>query len=142
MSRFLLDTNMISNVVKPEPSPALLHWWSQHDDGQLFVSTLTLAEIRRGILKLPQGRKREALQAWFDSADGPPTLFGDRILPFDEAAASIWARLMADGRSAGRPRNALDMIIAATAYANDCVIVTDNEKDFEGINYINPLRAD
>ena len=140
--RFLLDTNIISNVVKPEPSGALMRWWAQQDDHQLFISTLTLAEIRRGILELPLGKKRDSLQAWFDSADAPPALFSGRILPFDETAAIIWARLMADGRTTGRPRSALDMIIAATAHANDCVVVTDNEKDFQGTNFINPMREE
>ncbi|WP_255469617.1 PIN domain-containing protein [Paracoccus sp. FO-3] len=69
------------------------------------------------------------------------SLFAVRILPFDDKAGLIWARLMADGRAAGRPRTALDMIIAAVAGANDCVVVTDNEKDFVGLEIINPLNG-
>jgi predicted nucleic acid-binding protein len=63
------------------------------------------------------------------------------VLPFDEKASLVWARLMADGTAAGRPRSPLDMIIAAVAVANDCVLVTDNEKDFIGLKIVNPLRA-
>jgi predicted nucleic acid-binding protein len=63
------------------------------------------------------------------------------VLPFDEKAGLIWARLMADGTAKGRPRSALDMIIAAIAEANDCVVVTDNEKDFVGLRLVNPLRG-
>ena len=62
-------------------------------------------------------------------------------MPFDEKAALVWARLMADGRDRGRPRSALDMIIAAIAEANACVVVTDNVKDFHGVEIINPLRG-
>lgn len=68
-------------------------------------------------------------------------MFAGRILPFDENAGLIWARLMAEGRSRGRPRSALDTIIAAIAEACGCLVVTDNEKDFVGIEIFNPLRA-
>jgi predicted nucleic acid-binding protein len=69
-------------------------------------------------------------------------LFAGRVLPFDEKAGLIWARLMVDGKATGRPRSALDTIIAAVAEANDCVVVTDNEKDFAGIEILNPMRRD
>jgi toxin FitB len=62
------------------------------------------------------------------------------VLPFDENASLVWARLMAAGTAAGRPRSPLDMIVAAVAEANDCVVVTDNERDFAGLNIVNPLR--
>jgi predicted nucleic acid-binding protein len=91
--------------------------------------------------KSPLGKKRSLLEAWFTSQLGPQALFAGRVLPFDEQAALIWARLMAEGTAKGRPRSALDMIIAAIAEANGCVIVTDNEKDFAGLKFFNPLRA-
>ena len=138
MTRYLLDTNIISNIVKPQPSESLLAWWSGQRDNDLFIASLTVAEIRRGILEKPRGKKRETLDAWFGSQEGPQALFAGRILSFDDKAALIWARLMADGRAAGRPRSGLDMIIAAVAGVNDCVVVTDNEKDFAGIQFINP----
>jgi toxin FitB len=69
----------------------------------------------------------------------PGNLFAGRILPFDEEAGLVWARLMADGKRTGRPRNPLDMIVAATAEANHCIIVTDNEKDFAGLKLLNPV---
>jgi predicted nucleic acid-binding protein len=72
--------------------------------------------------------------------DGPPLLFAGRILPFDEKAGLIWADLMVAGRAAGRRRNALDMMIAATAQATQCVVAADNEKDFAGLKVLNPLR--
>lgn len=141
MTRYLLDTNIISNAVKPQPSESLLAWWAEQRDEDLFIASLTVAEIRRGILEKPRGKKRDALDAWFTGAEGPQALFAGRVLPFDDKAGLIWARLMADGKAAGRPRSGLDMIVAAVAGANDCVVVTDNEKDFTGIKFINPIRG-
>lgn len=140
MTRYLLDTNIISNIIKPAPSPSLLAWMAQQIDEDLFVSALTIAEIRRGVLEKPAGRKRDQLEAWFSGPEGPSALFAGRVLSFDEKAGMIWAQLMAEGKAKGRPRSALDTIIAATAEANDCVVVTDNEKDFVDNKIINPLR--
>ncbi len=139
--RYLLDTNIISNVVKPAPSEPLLKWMSEQNDEDLHIASLTVAEIRRGVLEKPRGKRRDRLEEWFTGPEGPQALFAGRVLPFDEAAALIWARLMADGKAKGRPRNGLDTIIAAIAEANGCVVVTDNQKDFDGINVINPLRG-
>jgi predicted nucleic acid-binding protein len=104
-------------------------------------SLKSIAEIRRGILDKPKGKKRERLDAWFAGAEGPQSLFKGRILPFDEKAALVWARLMSEGRAAGKPRSDLDMIVAAVAETNECVIVTDNEKHFSGIEVLKPLRT-
>ena len=138
--RFLLDTNIISNVVKPAPSEALLAWMAGRLDEDLFITSLTVAEIYRGVLEKPAGRRRDQLEDWFFGPEGPQALFADRILVFDAKAALAWARLMADARARGRPRSALDAIIAAIADANGCVVVTDNERDFEGVEIVNPLR--
>ena len=141
MTRYLLDTNIISNVVKPAPSESLLAWMADRADEDLFISSLTVAEVWRGVLEAPEGRRRRALEAWFLGPEGPQALFAGRVLPFDERAALAWARLMAEGTAQGRPRSALDMIVAAVATANDCVVVTDNEKDFAGLDILNPLRS-
>jgi toxin FitB len=139
--RYLLDTNIISNITKAEPSESLLAWLGEQNDDDLYISSLTLAEIRRGVLEKPAGKRRDRLEAWFGGPEGPQALFAGRVLAVDAAAALIWARLMADGKARGRPRSGLDTIIAAVAEANDCVVVTDNEKDFEGIEIVNPLRS-
>lgn len=141
MTRYLLDTDIISNATKPVPSEPLVAWMADQADEQLFIAAFTLAEIRRGILEQPKGRKREQLENWFSGPEGPRMLFAGRVLPFDEPAALIWARLMSEGSSGGRPRSALDMIIAAVAEANECVLVTDNEKHFAGLKVLNPLRG-
>jgi hypothetical protein len=141
VTRYLLDTNIISNITKPNPSTALLAWMEEQADEDVFISALTVAEIRRGLLEKPKGKKRTQLDVWFSGPEGPQALFAGRVLPFDETAALVWAGLMAEGTAKGRPRSALDMIIAAIAEASGCVVVTDNEKDFIGLNFINPLRA-
>lgn len=141
MSRFLLDTNIISNVTKPRPSPSLLTWMAAQQDDDLYISSLTVAEIRRGILQLPAGKRRQQLESWFGGPSGPAALFAGRVLVFDIAAALIWADLMARGRKSGTPCSALDMIVASVAQANGCTIVTDNERDFVGLPVLNPMRA-
>lgn len=140
MTRYLLDTNIISNVVEPQPADSLLAWMASQRDEDLYIASLTVAEIRRGILEKPRGKKRDALDAWFSGPEGPQALFAGRILSFDDRAGLVWAQLMAEGRAGGRPRSALDMIIAAVADTNDCVVVTDNEKDFFGLQIVNPMR--
>ena len=140
MTRYLLDTNVISDAVKPNPSESLLQWLAIQLDEDLHISSLTIAEIQRGILDKPKGKKRDQLDAWFAGPDGPQALFKGRVLPFDERAALVWARLMSEGKAAGKPRNDLDMIVAAVAEVNDCLLVTDNEKHFPGIPVLNPLR--
>jgi predicted nucleic acid-binding protein len=139
--RYLLDTNIISNITKPSPSESLLAWMRERADEELYISSLTVAEILRGICEKPAGKRRDELEAWFFGPEGPQGLFAGRVLPFDEKAGLVWARLMANAKAKGRPRSALDTIIAAIAEANDCVVVTDNEKDFPDIELVNPLRS-
>ena len=141
MTRYLLDTNIISNITKPMPSEALIAWMADQADEDLFISSLTIAEIRRGVLEKPAGKKRTQLESWFSGPEGPQALFAGRVIPFDERAGLIWARLMAEGTTRGRPRSALDMIIAAVAEANDCILVTGNERDFAGLKIVNPMRT-
>lgn len=112
-------------------------------DEELYISSLTVAEIRRGILEISAGKKRRDLQRWFSGPDGPQALFAGRVLPFDERAGLAWARLMAEGTAKGRPQSPLDMIVAAIAETNDCVIVTGNERHFAGLRLrvLNPLHG-
>jgi predicted nucleic acid-binding protein len=138
---YLLDTHIISDIVRPAPSQSLLDWMGEQIDEDLFIASLTVAEIRRGVLEKPAGKRRDALEAWFSGPEGPQALFAGRVLPFDENAALIWARLMADGARKGRPLSALDTIIAAVAEAHGCTVVTDNERDFADVAVVNPLRG-
>src|ERR1700722_14217631 len=139
--RYLLDTNIISNFTKVAPSQSLIEWMANQSDEDLFIASLTVAEIRRGVLETPAGKRRDQLDEWFSGPQGPQGLFAGRVLPFDEKAGLICGRLMADGKSKGRPRSGLDTIIAAVAEANACIVVTDNERDFADIDAINPIRG-
>jgi predicted nucleic acid-binding protein len=140
VTRYLLDTNIISNITKPVRSELLIGWMAEQADDDLFIATMVVGEVWFGVLKCPKGKKRALLEKWFNGPEGPRALFAGRVLSFDEKSSLIWARLMSQGVKAGRPRSPLDMIVAAVAEANDCVVVTDNEKDFKGLKYINPMR--
>jgi hypothetical protein len=142
VTRYLLDTNIISNITKPSPSQSLSIWMSEQADENLFITSMVVAEIWRGILESPAGKRRTQLERWFNATDGPRALFAGRVLPFDEKAGIIWGRLMAEGAKTGRPRSSVDMILAAVAEANNCIVVTDNENDFQGLKFINPMRAE
>jgi predicted nucleic acid-binding protein len=139
VTRYLLDTNIISESAKPQPTPAIMDWLQVQRAADLFITTLTVAEIWRGILGLRSGRRRTALEAWFAGAEGPRALFRNRILAFDEPAALEWGRVMAAGNAIGRPRSPIDMIIAATAITHGCIVVTANERHFRGVvEFLNP----
>jgi toxin FitB len=140
VNRYLLDTNILSNATKPRPSASLIAWLEDQPDDALFICSLNLAEIWSGILELPAGKHRRALESWFAGPEGPQALFAGRLLTFDEKAAFAWGRLMAEGEKIGRPRSPIDMILAGIAEANDCIVVTDNEKHFAGLTFINPMR--
>jgi predicted nucleic acid-binding protein len=142
VTRYLLDTNIVSDALRPRPSPAVTKWLEAQSDDDLFIATFTLAEIWRGVLTTPGGRRRLALETWFAGPQGPPALFRGHTLAFDEAAAIEWGRITAEGRLNGQPRSPLDMLIAATAAVNGCVLVTLNERHFEGaVEFLNPLRT-
>jgi predicted nucleic acid-binding protein len=141
LTRYLLDTNIVSNPAKPAPSASLLEWMTLQADEDLFIASTTIAEIWRGVLRLPIGRRRRDPETWFAGSDGLRSVFAGRILAFDEIAAMVWARPMTEGDAIGRPRSPSDMVIAAVAEANDCVVVTDNERDFDGPRFLNPMRS-
>ena len=133
MTRYLLDTNVVSNLTKPAPPPGLLAWMGERTDAELYISTITLAEIARGVLEAPEGKRRRDLQAWFDGPSGPQALFAGRVLTFDEPSALVWARLMSEGRAARQTRSAIDVMIAAIAVVSGCIVVTANARHFEGV---------
>lgn len=142
MTRYLLDTNVVSNLTKPLPSETLLRWLADQNEKDLYISTISIAEMWRGILQMPLGRKRRELEDWFEGADGPSAFFAGRVLTFDLEAAMNWARLMAEGTAAGRPRGPFDMMIPAIALVHGLVVVTANDKHFEGIvEFANPMRS-
>jgi predicted nucleic acid-binding protein len=143
VTRYLLDTNIVSNSLKPQPNTVIQTWLEAQESEDLFISTFTIAELWRGVLQRAPGRRRQELHSWFTGPSGPEALFQGRVLPFDTRAALEWARLMAEGTLAGRPRGGLDMIIAAIAVTHNCLVVTLNERHFRGaVEFLNPLSAE
>ena len=134
----LLDTNVISELMRPEPAQAVLDWFGRHDAADLFISAVTEAELRTGVAILPEGQRRERLQLAIDAMIDQD--FQGRVLPFDTIAARPYAEIAAQRRAAGRPIAEADCQIAAIARAADAPVATRNGKDFEGcgIGLINP----
>lgn len=126
----VLDTNVLSELMKPRPEPRVVGWVGGHPTGSLFTTTLTRAEILYGIALLDAGRRRdrlgEAARAIF-AVD-----FRGRVLPFDEDASELYAEIASDRRKAGRPISAFDAQIAAIARSRGALLATRNAGDFEG----------
>ena len=134
----LLDTNVLSEVQRPAPAPKVLAWLDMVDEDRTFISVASIAELRRGIALLDDGRRRMALTAWL--AYDLPTRFAERVLPIDHAVAERWGDLMAQSRRSGIALSVMDGIFAATALAHQLTLVTRNVKDFAalGVPLLNP----
>lgn len=137
----LLDTNVISEMMRDEPDGRVAAWMGRQKSLHLAVSTITLAEIQRGLKRLPAGKRRKVLEANF--AEFIARGFEGRVLAFDEAAARIYGDVCALRESKGLHADPVDLMIAATAKAADAGIATRNTADFEhcGIKLINPWRS-
>jgi toxin FitB len=135
---FLLDTNVVSEWVKPRPNPGVIEWLSSADEDRLFLSVATLAELRYGVERLPAGRKSVQLQEWLETE--LRSRFEGRVVAIDEAVAVLWGKLLAKADAAGRPLGAMDGFLAATAAAHQMTLVTRNQMDFSGagIKTFNP----
>lgn len=134
----LLDTNILSELMRPSPSPIVVKWLDMQPAEQLFISAVTQAEIELGLALLPEGRRKNEL---LKAAKEIFLLFDGRNLPFDAAAAQEYALIVAARMKAGRPVSVEDAQIAAIARANNLRLVTRNSKDFEridGLIVINP----
>ena len=130
MNGFLLDTNVISELIKPQPDGNVLRWIAATNEALLFLSVLTLGEIRNGIEKLNPGRQRGRLESWL--AVDLRLRFQDRILTIDEAIAQRWGALSAAAARKGRPVPVIDGLLAATALHHDLMLVTRNDGDVSG----------
>jgi toxin FitB len=139
---FLLDTNVVSEWVKPQPNAGVITWLDDADEDRLFLSVVTLAELRRGIERLAVGRRRKRLDDWL--RDELPLRFEGRVLPIDAPIAETWGRLVARSEAAGRTIGVMDAFIAATAVAHDLTLVTRNVSDFKGVfrSVLNPWKLD
>lgn len=137
----LLDTNVISELMRADPNSTVLTWFGAHDAASLFISAVTEAELRTGVAILPEGKRRDHLQSALEGMIVED--FPGRVLPFDSQAARAYADIAAGRRTAGRPIAEADCQIAAIAKAAGAPVATRNVKDFDGcgVEVINPWDA-
>lgn len=135
---FLLDTNVVSEWVKPRPDPGVVAWLAAADEDRVFLSVVSLAELRYGIDRLADGGRRRGLDDWL--REELPLRFEDRVLLVDRAIADRWGELVARREAAGRPISAMDAFIAATASVHGLTLVTRNTADFRSVvkDVVNP----
>ncbi len=136
--RFLLDTCVLSEMVKPEPSPGVTAWLDAADEYGLHLSVLTLGEIQKGVSGLASGHRKQRLQSWLDR--DLRSRFSGRILPVSEDTATEWGLLSGEAKQNGISAPVIDTMLAATAREHNLVLVTRNTKDFEpfSVHLFNP----
>ncbi len=125
--KYLLDTCLLSELVKQSPDPAVLQWMSERQDSELFISAITMGELHRGIAKLQASRRRNELSTWVQQLEAG---FQKRVLPFTRETANYWAQMCAKAEASGQPMASLDSLIAATALEHGLALVTRNVRDF------------
>ncbi|HYP38901.1 MAG TPA: type II toxin-antitoxin system VapC family toxin [Chloroflexia bacterium] len=138
--KYLLDTNVISELVARRPSQPVLQWIDALDADSLYLSVITIGELRKGIEKLPNSPRKNALSAWL--ADDLLVRFGGRVLSVDVDVMLTWGELTGRMERSGRRLPAIDSLIAALAIHHNCSLVTRNEDDFKdtGVTVLNPWK--
>jgi Predicted nucleic acid-binding protein, contains PIN domain len=140
VSGFLLDTNVISELVQRRPNDRVCAWIDSTDEQLLYLSVLTLGELRKGIALLPDSKRRTQLEAWFDAQLIPR--FSDRILPIDQLVAERWGRICGSGSARKAPLPVIDSLLAATALEHRMTLVTRNLRGLEstGVSVFDPWQ--
>lgn len=135
----VIDTNVASELMRPAPSPGVREWVISHAPGELYTTAITVAEIRYGVERLEDGRRKDRLKA---AADDVFTAFSEYILPFDGAAADHYAMVVARRDRLGLPIEGFDAQIAAICRLRDAALATRNVKDFleTGVDLIDPWQ--
>jgi predicted nucleic acid-binding protein len=134
---FLLDTNVVSEWVKPQPTLSVIAWLDEVDEDRVFLSVITLTELRYGIERLAAGKKRKRLEGWL--MHDLPLRFEGRVLGIDSTVAHACGELLARREAAGRPIHVMDAFLAATAAVHGLTLVTRNDSDFQNtVPYLNP----
>jgi len=126
---FLLDTNAVSEWVKPRPNPGLIGWMESTDEDRVFISVVTLAELRYGVERLAAGARRRRLEEWLGRE--LPLRFEGRMLPVDADVAEAWGETVSRSEAMGRPIGAMDAFLAATAEVHQLTLVTRDVSDFK-----------
>jgi toxin FitB len=141
MSGFLLDTNCVSELVRVKPEPRVMEWMEATDEGMLYLSVLTLGEIRKGLAGLAPGKRRTHLETWLEVA--LQARFAARILAIDAAVADRWGLLAAQAKGRGTSLPIIDGLLAATALHYNLTVVTRNSSDFRNaqVQVLDPWEA-
>jgi predicted nucleic acid-binding protein len=141
MSGFLLDTNVISELVCPRPERRVTEWMDAADESLLYLSVLTLGEIRKGAALLGQGKRRTLLETWLEV--DLPSRFLNRVLPIDSAVADRWGLLVSEAKRKGKSLAVIDGLLAATAIHHNLTVVSRNVGDFveAPVQVLNPWEA-
>mgnify|MGYP000382097280 CR=1 FL=1 len=136
----LIDTNVVSEIMKPSPATSVLEWLNRRDTVLLYLSTITIAEIGYGLRILPEGKRRQLLSERFKGFVEKG--FEQRILSFDERSAYQYAEVMGHRKEIGRPLSIADGQIASIARANEFIVATRNVSDFDecGVKFTNPFE--
>lgn len=135
---FLIDTCCVSELIKKEPNTSVLKWFADHDERSMYLSVITFGELRKGIEKLQDSKKKKELNSWVN--EDLSNRFNNRILDISVEVANKWGEVLAHAEQKGLPLPAIDSLIAATAIAHGQIVVTRNTKDMEnsGVQLINP----
>ncbi len=135
---YLLDTCVLSELVKPKPNTGLVAWIEGHEEVRFYLSVLSFGELTKGIARLPAGAKRTRLQVWLEQ--DLTQRFSGRVLPIDQAVAARWGELQARAEKRGRPMPVIDGLIAATAAVHSLAIITRNTDDMaqSGVETLDP----
>ena len=135
---YLLDTNAVSEWVRPRPDPGIVRWLDEVDEDRTYLSVITLGELRKGVDRLADGRRRGRLDQWLTNE--LPGRFSGRLLSVDAAVADKWGQLLARAENAGRTVAAVDALIAATANVHSLKVVTRNVGHFRdaGVEVVSP----
>jgi len=135
---FLIDTCCISELVKKKPNPNVLKWFTDQDEFSMYISVITFGELRKGIEKLPDSKKKKELNQWVK--EDLNSRFKNRILSINMGEVNRWGKILATAEKKGKPLPAIDSLIAATAQVHNLSVVTRNTQVIEGsgVDVINP----
>ncbi len=139
---YLLDTNVISESVKIRPDPGVMRWLAEADEDKIWLSVITIAEIRLGVDAMPEGSRRNLLAHWLEN--DLPGRFHGRIIGIGLVVANAWGSVMAQSRKAGIGLNGMDAFVAAMAGVQNLTLVTRNVRHFAhlGVSLLNPWKSD
>jgi predicted nucleic acid-binding protein len=141
MSGFLLDTNCISELVRPKPERRVVEWMEAADEAMLYLSVLTVGEIRKGLAGLAQGKRRTHLETWLEVE--LQARFAGRIVPIDAAIADRWGLIAAEAKRKGKALSIIDGLLAATALHHNLTVISRDTTDFTNaqVQVLNPWQA-